>query len=220
MRSALTMSKGNFNTFNQYIGRFDGLSQDEIESKVTELIKVKTEQWSGVRERDFKIDENLSFLKNPNPKDALFPLDFIRQVVFVPVSADDKSEEVDENPWEFPLLKKSGIIMQAVNAGATSNPKDKLLLERMKSFTQAQRIFRLAFDGNLGHNFPVAKLHQLSKLTKNAVKVVETPTWNVNIPVEYENLYIGRLSEKAQDSYKKLVKAQNIRSPKNLKPCN
>lgn len=220
LRTALKSSNGNFDHFKKSISNFCLVFKNNPEAVPDSLLKVQTEQWSGVRERNFKIDSDLSFLKNPNPYDKLYPLEFMRQVVFVPNYSSDEYEEVDKNPWEFPVLKKNGTITMAVSQGILSDKKDVYLVERMRSFTQIQRVFRLAFEGYLGYQFPVSKLKQLAKETRSSVVKVDTPTWNVNLPLKYEKEYIGSMDMASQASLINLMKSQKVRAPKNLDPCN
>lgn len=220
LRKALISGRNNYNSFEASIENFSREFSNRPGANIDDLLKVQTEQWSGVRERTFKLDSNLTFLRNPNPNDKLYPLDFIRQVVFVPIASEAGTEEVDKNPWEFPLLKKSGAITKAVSQGISTDSRDILLVDRMRSFTQIQRVFRLAFEGNLGYQFPVAKLSQLAKATRSSVGKVETPTWNVNRLPGEEELYMLSLDEASRTSLRKLMVSQKVNVQKNRQPCN
>lgn len=220
LRKALIKSNNNYNNFETSIEAFSWKFRSRPEAVSDLLLKAQTEQWSGVRERSFKLDNDLTFLRNPNPNDRLYPLDFIQQVVFVPAPSKAGSEKVDKNPWEFPLLKRSGTINKAVSLGILTDSRDMLLIDRMRSFTQIQRVFRLAFEGNMGYQFPVAKLSQLANATRASLGKIETPTWNLNWRPGEEELYMLSLDEASRTSLRKLMVSQKVNVQKNRQPCN
>lgn len=217
LRKSMRSSSGDFNTFVNVMGNRSIEIYD-----IYEVLKVKTEEWSGVREMNYHVDNSLSFLRpaaGQNPQ--LFPFEFIRQIVYNPVSSDDEEnsiEQSDENPWEFPALKKQSAIESLVLKGINSDSKDKALFQEAKSFTLAQRLFRSAFNGQLGYDFPIEKLVQLAKLTRPYLLETETPTWNYNAFSEI--MIKAGMSEKEIQAYEKLSNAQGVSSKKNVQPCN
>lgn len=155
------------------------------------------EVWSGVREQKYSVDKNLSFLQN-NTLNPYYPLDFMVQVAFTSVSKPDatddqeQTDEADMDPWQFPALTAQNAVNLAVMRGINSSPSYKHVLHDMQQFTQLQRVFRLAFRGQLGYDFPLDELLNLLVATKEAVPRVETPEWNQNENAFLSDLAFGR----------------------------
>jgi hypothetical protein len=196
---------------------------DSHNVSVTDLarvLKVETEEWSGVREMGYSVDANLSFLRPTDSQNTqLFPLEFMRQVIYNPTNENgDAAEQADENPWEFPLLKSKGVIGKMVWKGINSNAIDRKLFERMKAFTLAQRSFRCLINGTLGYRFPVEKLTVLAQQTRPYVSEIKTPTWNYNRGIDA--LFMSIMSEQEKKAYGELIKAQEVGAAHNVKPCN
>lgn len=216
LSESMLNSKGDFRRFIRNMGVHELTIYD-----ISDILKVQTEEWSGVRETEYQVDNSLSFLRpSAGQNFNLFPFEFIRQIVYNPIAYedDDAAEQSDENPWEFPELKKYGTIEKLVWKGINSNPKDRALFEEAKSFTLAQRLFRTAINGQLGYEFPIDKLVLLAKITKPYLLKTETPTWNYN---DFSDMMQRRrLGEKEVEAYDKLLKAQDVKSRKNLQPCN
>lgn len=148
---------------------------------INKYILVNPEEWSGVREMEYNVDKDLNFVMHQG-NNPLYPLRFMRQVVLTSLYQDTENIEAeDDDPWEFPELKKDKIIENAVldSVYNNNNYKDKALLERMTSFTLAQRLFKAILNGDLGVNFPLEKLQSFMEATKIHVVEVATPTWNV-----------------------------------------
>lgn len=217
LAKCLMRCKGSYQDFQSH------LSQQTI-STSSNILKVETEEWSGVREMSYKVDANLSFLRPGTGQNSnLFPLNFMRQIVYIPNSSSDNDEgteeEVDENPWEFPYLQRTRAIEELVWKGIISNPADRRVFERMRDFTKLQRLFRVAINGQLGYDFPVEKLHNLAQITRSAVKEIETPTWNYN-PIADIMKTLQFKSEGEKKAYLELTKALGTSDMKNRYPCN
>lgn len=152
------------------------------------------EVWSGVREQKYSVDKELSFLQNKrlNP---YYPLDFMVQVAFTSVTnpngltAETDEEPTDNNPWQFPTLANRNAVNDAVMRGVAQNQKYSPVLGDMQQFTQLQRVFRLAFRGQLGYDFPLDELLNLLRSTNGSVPRVNTPEWNLN-----PNAYMADMS--------------------------
>ncbi len=215
LKSSISNCNGNCSIF---FKNFNGKSIHVDESVVNNVLNLNVEQWSGVREQSYNVDNELNFLKE-NRNDLTYPILFIRQIVLN--NESEGEEETDENPWEFPDLESKEIIKNCVIQGIMSNEKDLNLVNRMKSFIFAQRLFRVALNGDLGFEFPIEKLLTLSIETKDFVREVETPTWNIRYS---EQSIINNIRQKhnseAAKSLQELIKAQQIYVPKNLNPCN
>ncbi len=219
IRAALRKSGGDLETF------LNSMENAEADGDLDSLLKVQSEQWSGVRELPYEIDADLSFLRpRPGHNPHLYPLSFIRQIVFNPTSFSDDdsySEQIDEEPWEFPMLKNKGTIENKIWEGVQSNSADMLVLERMKSFTLMQRVFRAAISGDLGLEFPVEKLATLADETRAFVKDVPTPTWNSSGMTWSDLSYqVSELTTEQKDAFHLLWTSQDVENPKNLRPCN
>jgi len=135
--------------------------------------------WSGVRERAFGVDPELTFLRSPaggQTSARTWPLDFMLQVSFTsePRFGADQSNDA---PWEFPRVATR--IPAEVWTGLQSNADDRQILETMREFTVLQRLFRLALTERLGPQFPVDKLVGLSRdLKASDARKSRTPRWN------------------------------------------
>lgn len=125
----------------------------------------KTTEWSGVREREYTIDEDLNFLL-ANKHDELWPFRFMVQTVFTsePDFASERENYSDSNPWEFNDVNK--LLMDSIKSRLSEKPELKSIISDMKEFTILQRLFRLALNEKLGKNFPLEKLATLAKETK------------------------------------------------------
>jgi hypothetical protein len=120
----------------------------------------KLDYVSGVRDREFTLDAPLSFLRPPNDSqtaDPLYPLTFS-----IHDTTDDPSRE--KGIWTFPTLDDG--IKRAVQQLRASNAIARTIIEDSKAFAVLQRLFRLAFHGQLGEAFPVERLSELAAATK------------------------------------------------------
>lgn len=217
IKTCVEKSNGHFFMFKHYI------RQNDIDSSLESLILCETELWSGVRELPYKVDKELSFLRPQGTKNtSFFPLSFIRQITYNPISEDNSLNEDTIEPWEFPRLKASGTIERMVWNGVQSNISDRAVLRRMQSFSLVQRLFRVILNGDLGKSFPVEKLAVLAKETQNNIKVLPTPTWNSRgITWEITKRQLGRnINPEVLENLKILWHSQEIDAFKNRFPCN
>lgn len=208
---ALAGANGEFSTFEELLpGKDFGATEDE-------LFKVSTDLWSGVRERPYRIDPDLAFLK-PQGTIGCEPLYFVEQVALSPLT-DDIPEQWTEKPWEFEELTKgdrlSGIVVKGVRARADQ----ALILERMRYFTLAQRLFRAALNGDLGYQFPVEKLQALLAATAYGVQPAETPTWSR--PVSEADLrgITEEFDEETREAFMEVARSSGVLDDRNKRPC-
>jgi hypothetical protein len=150
------------------------------------------EPWSGVRERKYRIGNDLDFLRQPagNPvEDRLWPFDFIVQIAFTSaaVNLPEKQQEkyVDRQPIEFDEIQSK--IENLVKAGIEKDGFG-VQFEDLRSFAILQRLFRAALNGNLGSHFPILKLAELTDSTKGAAPYFHTKRWNTSATVRIEML--------------------------------
>lgn len=145
--------------------------------------RAEFEPWSGVRERKFRLTEDLAFLR-PAGKDGLdgtlWPLDFIIQIAFTspvvePPKGQSADEYVDENPLEFREIQPK--IAQQVWAGIQRG-KLEPMFEDLRNFTILQRLFRQVLAGRMGADFPLEKLGSLTRATAGSVPYSHTRRWN------------------------------------------
>jgi len=150
------------------------------------------EIWSGVRERPYRLDADLDFVRSSGPANANWsgPLDFTVQVAFASPPylmdsarpwyeiAEEKIEaQADETPWQFPALQPW--VRNKVKAGIAAHKDAAETFEAMTEFTYLQRLFRIALDGKLGDRFPLVRLTALARESRDWVKPgVQTARWN------------------------------------------
>ncbi len=151
---------------------------------------------SGVREMPWRLDRGLDFARPgtfktsdaPPPLGQGSQLQFFMQVVFQSppyFRADverwwtqgDKpvlNAAKDELPWRFPNISE-----RVVSAVATvkNDPVRRDEFEPVEELLIAQRLFRAALARELGKQFPLQKLANLTWVTANAVKDTVTPRW-------------------------------------------
>ncbi len=146
------------------------------------------EPWSGVRERSYSIDANLTFagagVKGGQPPD---PFDFIYQLAFTspPFAAmktawfktRESSEADDIAPWLFD--ERELHIADNVVSLIARDPEKQAIFSDMRQFVWLQRLFRMAFSGSLGAQFPLQSLSLLAAETSASVKPQRTLRWNV-----------------------------------------
>jgi hypothetical protein len=156
------------------------VKDDELRRWMIEPTSI--EPWSGVRERAYSVDNDLSFLKPPtgsSPQDRVWPFDFIVQVAFTSaaINLPEKQQEVyvDRRPVEFDQIQ--GRIEELVSAGI-DRKGFRPQFKDLQDFTILQRLFRAALDGNLGPQFPVMKLAQLTGATAGKAPYFHTRRWN------------------------------------------
>jgi hypothetical protein len=141
------------------------------------------EPWSGVRERDYQVSNNLDFLKAPTGMtvaDRLWPFDFMVQIAFTSpaVNLSEKQQQevyVDREPVEFTEIQNK--IEQLVDDGIHRDHFDAQFKD-LRDFAVLQRLFRAALDGNLGDKFPALKLAQLTNKTADSTPYFHTRRWN------------------------------------------
>ncbi len=145
--------------------------------------------WSGVRERKFRITNDLSFLRRPDGNsltDQLWPFDFIVQIAFTSpaVNLPEKAKDgyVDERPVEFDEIKPQ--IQKLVAEGIQRD--FHLMFEDLKQFAVLQRMFRSALKGYLGKQFPAEKLVILTEETAGAIPYFHTFRWNSSVTSQIE----------------------------------
>lgn len=134
--------------------------------------------WSGVRERSFRLDRGLSFVRDHKGADPLLhPFRFMVQLAFTSpaIGAANPDEYVDDHPLEFDELE--GQIEDLVRAGVTARRQGPMF-ESLRSFTLLQRLFRVLLEGQGGTAFPVGKLAGLEAATAGSVRYVHTRRWN------------------------------------------
>jgi hypothetical protein len=125
--------------------------------------------WTGVREKEFTSDPG-SFMVLDGASDPM-PFDFMYQVAFTSQPEFAQNLQAgsygDAQPWEYPSLKE---YIQKTVLDDVANDKrgrEHTVLKDAGEFTILQRMFRMAFNGQLGMNFPVGKLVALSEVASS-----------------------------------------------------
>jgi hypothetical protein len=138
--------------------------------------------WSGVREREFKsVPEEFMTLDGAR---LPMPFDFMLQIAFTtpPRFTYGEKNHADSQPWEFPHIKNE-IHSKVLGAVRTKNQgRDREILDDLSEFTILQRMFRMAFNGQLGLRFPVEKLVWLADTASAGAPktVTRTLRWNAS----------------------------------------
>ncbi|HKQ92718.1 MAG TPA: hypothetical protein VJZ77_18815 [Blastocatellia bacterium] len=157
--------------------------------------------WSGVREREFKsVPEEFMTLDGARPT---MTFDFMLQIAFTtpPRFSYGEKSHAYSLPWEFPHLKNE-IHSKVLSAVRTKNRgRDHEILDDLSEFTTLQRMFRMAFNGQLGPRFPVEKLVRLAdEASAGAPKTVtRTLRWNVSPGVSDRLRGSRKLNEEEKD---------------------
>lgn len=142
------------------------------------------EPWSGVRERKFRITDDLAFLRAPragsSASERLWPFDFIIQIAFTssvvdPPRGQNSYEYVDENPIEFRDIQSK--IAEQVWEGIRKNNLQPMFKE-LQDFAILQRLIRQILAGRLGDDFPMERLGSLTRATAGTVPYGYTRRWN------------------------------------------
>ena len=177
--------------------------------------RIKTIEWSGVREQEYQIDKNFDFLKLAK-HDELWPLRFMVQRVFISEAtlAKNPSEYVDE-PWEYLEINK--MLLTTISKSLKLDKKTKTVIDNMREFTVIQRLFRLLLDDGIETNFSLKKLIELSNDTVKDVNLnVRTSRWNANSIGMIPTAVYERLNEEIN---KKEVLKSNPTWIKEAKKC-
>jgi hypothetical protein len=158
---------------------------DYVRSMAWAVLPPQSTPESGVRERSYRVDRELSFLNlNAPGRDMLWPFDFVLELTFESprsFSKDDKGSDREEIPFEFPRIHTwlneqvmVGVLSEASSLDALQTLRDA------REFTVLQRFFRLALDGDLGDRFPLEALKEIGMTRPHATPaVVRTPEWNI-----------------------------------------
>ncbi|MGE4278928.1 MAG: hypothetical protein AB7G62_05035 [Magnetospirillum sp.] len=142
---------------------------------------------SGVREVPYAADPELGFLAiGQRGAEDTWPFDFMLQVTFeTPAmfgAGGPGKDVVDEVPFEYPVLH--GWINKQVRDAITHSapalpPEARTTMVDMREFAVLQRFFRLAFNGDLGADFPMGKLAELARVKPHTPpQSYRTPRWN------------------------------------------
>jgi hypothetical protein len=168
---------------------------------------------SGVRERAF--DANPSELVVPDGAEIPMHFDFMLQIAFTSKTLRDSEAEhrnADDTPWEYPSIKKAthNLTMDRIRANASD--KDRIIVTDVSEFTLLQRLFRMAFSGDLGRDFPVEKLCDLTQVSTAAAprSTSRTLRWYTR-PGKLEEHLLGQL-----EGFVAMLKSPEISSVQNV----
>lgn len=135
---------------------------------------------SGVREVPYGLDKDLKFAQIPRDiwED---PLRFVLLNTVIIERYAGRSLEFESSREAEPLelTELQDLLEQTVLKSARIDPDALRTLRVMQEFTVAQRLFRAAFDGYLGEQFPVERLVEIARGTANHVDfdTVRTDQW-------------------------------------------
>ena len=135
---------------------------------------------SGVREVSYKLDKDLQFAQMPRDiwegplrfvvlNNIVITQHFGKEVEFISTS--------ESEPWEIAEIQD--LLEDAVLSAVRVSPQALRTLRVIQQFTVVQRLFRAAFEGSLGEQFPVERLVEITRETANHVdfKAVITDRW-------------------------------------------
>jgi hypothetical protein len=133
---------------------------------------------SGVREQAYRIDPDLAFITGRGAeRDELWPLGFVLQVVPETAKGEDLAGfNFTGDPWNFPTIAND--VETVVRDRVSHDAKSAEIFHRFRDFAVLQRLFRTAFSGNLGIDFPLATLARLSEGTAKDVRPMRTEKWD------------------------------------------
>lgn len=136
--------------------------------------------WSGVREQNYQLN---NLYRQGNSKNNVYPFNFIIQTAITQIEGredEEKNKTMNINPWQFPMLEKKDLINKAVWDGINraNNQKENYSFSQMQDFCSAQRLFRLAFEGFFGNDFPIEKLVYLFNEVCSLNDTKATDTWS------------------------------------------
>ena len=143
----------------------------------------------GVRERSYMLDRKLTFAQPPtklrdgplrfNVQNAFGTLAFLSKTDrprYEVIGEGELGSELDldsRSLWEFNF---QGALQDTVLRGVEGRKEAESALYDMYEFTVLQRLFRAAFDGRLGNDFPIEQLTRLAKETAIYVNPIQIRT--------------------------------------------
>ena len=135
--------------------------------------------WSVVVEDEYTPDGNFAFVKQA--RTTLSPFRFALRQVYSSGTIDQFVNQstapyTDVTPWDYPNV--GGYVQTGIARVVEANPVPKAIVDDARQFAILQRFFRTAIRGQLGPDFPDAKLPILAKETRGAVVKQPTPRWN------------------------------------------
>ena len=130
-----------------------------------------------VEEQHFKIDPNLTFLKNSGDNNELWPFRFTMRAIPLSMTGEDMNLGENFSPWDFPAAQPliNKMIKETLAVDAPSNS----IFKRMRDFTILQRMFRLALEGRFGAEFPYDSLVALQDATNDAITIIPSGNWDL-----------------------------------------
>ena len=117
----------------------------------------------GVRERVFGSSPTDLLMLDGDDTSLLF--EFSLQIAFTSnalrdamLGSDAKYSAADDDPWDFPGIKKAihDKVMERIRADNTGT--DEKVVADVSEFVLLQRLFRMALSGDLGLDFPVGEV--------------------------------------------------------------
>ena len=171
--------------------------------------------WSGVREDEFSLDQDLSFL-TLKQNQTTWPFNFIVQIAvkspayfadkntsWLEDDNDKRDDYVDLSPWEFTSLEQT--LNSSIAKAVVSNRERKSVMKDMQQFAILQRFFRGLLDGYIvADDVDMEMLESLQTETQPFINS-SSPTlrWNPSPGGIESNLYnylSGQLEEPENQS--------------------
>jgi hypothetical protein len=139
----------------------------DLKKEIAALPKPRTAVVSQIFEQPYDLDPNLDFLHRSSANDQLWPLQFTVQMTI----NDQEHVTVSEFEGNQKAQSTKAVLVSIEDHGETP------ILRRLQDFTILQRLFRVALSGQLGEDFPVEKLGELARATKQPAASCPTPRW-------------------------------------------
>ncbi|MBN1460152.1 MAG: hypothetical protein JXA57_11495 [Armatimonadetes bacterium] len=127
---------------------------------------------SGVREEEYEPDPRLEFLDSGGRHGDLWPFRFMEQIV---LAMDENI--ITDHAWA--PKGREAEIEAAIRNRIRDDPDAARSLDEMREFTIVQRLFRTAFAGAMGPQFPLERLVALATATRGLAGAPSsrTPRW-------------------------------------------
>jgi len=156
--------------------------------------------WSGVREDEYELDEDLSFIKLKSGQNV-WPFRFIVQIAikspayfadenksWLEDDNDKRDQYVDLSPWEFKSIDAS--LNSSIARGVAADRERKSVMRDMQQFAVLQRLFRGLLDGYILVGGDINLLTTVQTETETFVnKASPTLRWNPSPGGIESNLY-------------------------------
>ena len=168
---------------------------------------------SQFREKDTKLDAELSWLERSNSRFGHFDL-WLHTTFAVRHPGDESGDESTATPMDFPssqikILNEVLIenLIRPYLKDELYSPNYDAFMSSLEDFVILQRLTRAALNGQLGDNFPIEKLIDLERRTREYVPHQSTIRWEPVDPSEFSKI-LREIGDDAHQIYIDSMKDQ------------